>query len=234
MRTEGVFHSRDRKKGYLVLVFPAAVVLMLVFLLPFLRQQEQAYRYQTTRVTRDELVVTVTADGNLRAKDHVGVGTEISGTVREVKADFNHRVREGHVLARLDTEKIEAELKGAGVALKSAKATLEQTRVDYERAYRKLRQLKEAYELSGVRTPALSEVQEQEVLVDRLRAQLSFAEAEVEAAKAAVRLREAEFEKASIRSPIDGVILSGNVEAGQTVVASLQSPTLFVIAKDLR
>lgn len=113
-------------------------------------------------------------------------------------------------------------------------AKLDQVEAEYEQALRKLRQLKEAYELSGGRTPALSEVQEQEVLASKLRSQLSLAQADVEAAQATVRLEQAELEKASIRSPIDGVVLSRNVEEGQTVVASLQSPTLFVIAKDLR
>lgn len=218
----------------MVLFLLGTVLLVLALLLPSLRKQREAYRYETARVTRGELVVTVTADGNLKAKDQVEVGTEISGTVREVRADFNQSVRTGQVLVRLDTEKIEGELENARAALKSAEAKLEQVRVEYEQASRRLRQLREAYELSGGKTPALSEVQEQEALVSKLGSQLSLAQAEVDAARATVRLKEAELEKASIRSPIDGIVLSRNVEEGQTVVAFLQSPTLFVIARDLR
>lgn len=225
-------------KGKGRLVFWAFLALfsvaLFVWLILYLRKGEKVYPYETAKVTRGEITVTVTADGNLRAKDQVEVGTEISGTVREVKVDFNQRVRKGQVLARLDTQKIEAELESARAALKGAQAKLEQVKGEYEQALRKLRQLKEAYEMSGGKTPSLSEVQEQEALVSRLSSQLLAAEAEVEVARATVKIKETELQKASIRSPIDGIVLSRNVEEGQTVVASLQSPTLFVIARDLR
>lgn len=119
-------------KGKGRLVFWAFLALfsvaLFVWLILYLRKGEKVYPYETAKVTRGEITVTVTADGNLRAKDQVEVGTEISGTVREVKVDFNQRVRKGQVLARLDTQKIEAELESARAALKGAQAKLEQVK----------------------------------------------------------------------------------------------------------
>lgn len=101
MKDEGVVRSRRLKKWFVVFILCGAVFLFVVFLLPALRKGEEVYRYETARMTKGELVVTVTADGNLKAKDQVEVGTEISGTVREVKADFNQKVKKGKCLQGL-------------------------------------------------------------------------------------------------------------------------------------
>ena len=176
-----------------------------------------APQYKTTALERGDIVQTVTANGSLGAVQTVAVGSEVSGKIIELFADFNSAVTNGQVLARLDASTYERELEQAEAELESAKASLKLAQANFKRA------------------------EELRVLELVSQADYDQAEATMAQAQASLQVREAslskvrvDLEKTTIFSPMDGVVISRAVDVGQTVAASLNAPTLFTIAQDLR
>ncbi|MBT0960434.1 efflux RND transporter periplasmic adaptor subunit [Denitromonas iodatirespirans] len=192
-----------------------------------------AVRYQTSPAERGALVVTVSATGTLQPTNQVNVGSELSGTVQQVFVDDNSRVSKGLVLARLDVSKLEDQVANARAAVKVAEASVQQAEATVEESRSSLARLNEVFKLSGGKVPSKTEIEAAEASVARAQANLASARAGVLQARATLRTNETNLAKASIRSPIDGVVLSRAVEPGQTVAASLQVATLFVLAEDL-
>ncbi len=187
--------------------------------------------YATEPVTRGALTVSVTATGSLYPTNQVEISSELSGTVRQVLVDYNDPVKKGQELAELDTDKLSAAVEGerahlasanAGVA--EAKATITETKADLDRKTT----------LLARHVGTQQEVEAAAAAHDRAVAALASAEAAVKVADADLHLAEVNLEKACICSPIDGVVLSRDVEPGQTVAASFQAPVLFTIAEDLK
>jgi len=223
------------------------------------RNGETQPRYRTVKVERGPIVAVVAASGTLNAVTTVQVGSQVSGQIKEILADFNTAVKKDQVIARIDPSSFELRISQARAdldatrsavavqrsALAAQQAELARLRVnllDAERDYRRKRSLVEKNFIS----PA--ERDKAKTLYDATREQLRAAqaqskvnEAQVEAAKAAVKQREAllhqaevDLEKTIIRAPVEGTVILRNVDAGQTVAASLQAPVLFTIAQDLR
>jgi HlyD family secretion protein len=184
----------------------------------------------TTAVSRGSIVEAIAATGTLEAVTTVEVGSQVSGTIQELKADFNSIVRKGQVLARLDPSLFET-------ALEQARANLAKSEADVERLNVALtdadRQLQRARELSARQLIPQADLDTAEVNRRSAEAQVKSAEAQVTQARSAVQTAQVNLEKTVISSPIDGIVIARNVNAGQTVAASLQAPTLFVIAADL-
>ena len=195
-----------------------------------LHGNESAVRYQTAEVTRGNLTVTVTATGTLEPVNQVDVGSELSGTVETVTVDFNDKVLRGQVLARLDTDRLEAQVLESRAALhsseakvKEAQATVQETRLTFERCEKlSERQLCSSAELDNARAAYA-----------RAQATEASTRAQVAQSRATLDGKEADLAKAVIRSPIDGLVLLRQIEPGQTVAASLQAPVLFTLAEDL-
>ncbi|TVO66792.1 efflux RND transporter periplasmic adaptor subunit [Denitromonas ohlonensis] len=192
-----------------------------------------AVRYQSSPVERGALVVTVSATGTLQPTNQVNVGSELSGTIEQVFVDDNSRVRKGQVLARLDVSKLEDQVANARAAVKVAEAGVRQAEATVQEAGASLSRLNAVFKLSGGKVPSKTEIETAEATQARAKANLASAQAGVLQAKATLRTNETNLSKASIRSPIDGVVLSRAVEPGQTVAASLQVATLFTLAEDL-
>jgi len=190
--------------------------------------------YTTEPVTRGTLRVTVTATGNLQPIKEVDVGSELSGLVEEVLADDNDTVAEGQVLVRLDTSKLKDAITRSKAALASAEAAEAQAKASVQEASANLNRLREVSRLSDGKVPSKTEMESAEATLARAEAQLSSAKAAVSEARASLSTDTINLSKSSIRSPIDGVVLSRAVEPGQTVAASFQVATLFTIAEDLR
>lgn len=176
-----------------------------------------ATHYRTAVLERGEIVQTVTANGALGAVQTVLVGSEVSGKIMELFADYNSAVTNGQVLARLDASTYERQLDQAQAELESAAASLKLAEANFRRA-------KELRELDLVS-----------------QADYDQSEASLAQARASLRMREAslskvqvDLEKTTIFSPMDGVVISRAVDVGQTVAASLNAPTLFTLAQDLR
>jgi len=216
-------------------------------------------KYRLATVERGPLQSVVAASGTLNAVTTVQVGSQISGQISEIAADFNTPVKKGQVIARIDPSSFElrvqqarADLDAARSAVMVARSTLaaqqaELARVqvqlaEAERDHQRKKLLVEknflsAAELDKART-VLEATREQRRAVE---AQIRVVEAQVASAQAAVAQREAllrqaevDLERTYIRAPVDGTVILRNVDAGQTVAASLQAPVLFTIARDLR
>jgi HlyD family secretion protein len=230
--------ARDRQGGgrrRLLWLVPVAVLLVAGGLWLGLRGEETAKppQYKTEPVTVGDLVVKVSATGNLQPTNQVDVGSELSGIVDKVLVDDNDPVRKGQVLARLDQSKLNdavtksrANLAAAEAAVMQAQATVAETRANLAR-------FRQVAELSGGKVPSKSEMDAAEANLKRAEANEASARASVAQARAGLQSDETNLAKAYIRSPIDGVVLARKVEPGQTVAASLQAPVLFTLAEDL-
>ena len=196
-------------------------------------ETQAAPRYQTETVNRSNLRVTVSATGKLAPVNEVEVGSELSGTIEAVFVDYNDRVKKGQVLARLDLAKLQDAIAKAKAALASADAKVLQTVATVQEARANLKRLRQVAKLSGGKVPSPAELETAEATQQRAIADEASARAAVDEARATLRSSETDLTKASIRSPIDGVVLARSVEPGQTVAASLQAPVLFTLAENL-
>ena len=231
----GVEHSKGRGKrwvGWFLLVLLIASGLISGFAVKN-RAATPSTQFKTQEAKRGDLVVTVTATGNLEPTNQVDAGSELSGTVRSVTVDYNDRVKVNQVLARLDTTKLEAQSQKYKAELASAKAKVLQAQATVREAKSKLARYKQVRELSGNKVPSQYELEAAEAALDRASADEAVAQAVVTQARATLEANETDLAKSVIRSPINGVVLIRNVEPGQTVAASLQAPVLFTLAEDL-
>lgn len=210
-----LFKSADpaflRRLGMIV----AGVVVLGVLALVLLRESAPAH-YTTEAVTRGPLAVTVRASGTLQPRDQVDVGAEISGRIDELYVDFNDRVTKGQKLVHLNTEQIEAQLAQARASLAQAQATYTQTAQNYPRT------------VALAKSNAASKQD-----LDTARAEMLRARANVNLAIAQVHANQTLLSKATIYSPMDGVVLERKVSRGQTLTATMQTPVLFTLASDL-
>jgi HlyD family secretion protein len=193
-----------------------------------------AMRFRTEEVTRGELVVKVTATGKLQPLNQVDVGSEVSGLVESVFVDDNDYVKKGQVLARLDISKLQDAVVNARATLASAEAVVLQAQATRQETEANLARLRQVAELSGGKVPSKTELDTAEAMLARAIANQAVADAAVRQCRATLSSAETNLGKASIRSPIDGVVLSRSVEPGQTVAASFQVATLFTLAEDLK
>lgn len=198
-----------------------------------LSRRAEPTRYQTTAVARTTLTATITATGELNAMTQVSVGTEISGIVESVMVDFNSPVRVGQVMARVNTEKLEAQAAQARASLVAAEAKRSQAQATLAEAQANLARYQKVRELSGGKVPSQQEFDAQDATVKRAQADEGSAAAGVTQAQASLAAIETDIRKAVIKSPINGIVLNRAVDPGQTVAASFQTPTLFTVAEDL-
>lgn len=196
-----------------------------------MRRAQEPARYQTVASRRGDLSVTVTATGTLAALDTVDVGTEVSGVVDVVMADYNDRVRKGQTLAVVNTDQLQAQIQQGEAGLQAAEATAQQTAATVVETRA---QTVRAESLLAGRAMTRQEVESAQAALARALAADANAHAQIAASTAALRAQRAVLAKATIRSPIDGVVLQRQVERGRTVAASFQTPVLFVLAADLK
>ena len=224
---------RTRRKRWLVIA-GLAVAVVAGYCATRSGGSASAPRFRTEDVTRGELVVKVTATGKLQPLNQVDVGSEVSGLVESVFVDDNDYVRKGQVLARLDVSKLQDSVLNARATLASAEAVVLQAKATRQESEANLARLRQVAELSGGRVPSKTELDTAEATLARAIANQAVADAAVRQVQASLSSAETNLSKASIRSPIDGVVLSRAVEPGQTVAASFQVATLFTLAEDLK
>lgn len=191
---------------------------------------EQAIFWDTATIDRGEVVLTVSATGNLQPQATISLGTEISGRVSVVEVDVNDVVIKNQSLAKLDTIDLQNALQQAEISLKVARADTQLAQASLDDA-----RLKEsrAQSLANGGAAAASDLESAKTERRRATAQLSKARAQEELAQVRVDLARTNINKADILAPIAGVILKRNVEPGNTISASLQAPELFILAEDL-
>src|SRR3989449_2693928 len=175
-----------------------------------------AANYQTATVTRGPITQAVTATGTLNPVVNVQVGSQVSGNIAKLFADFNSQVKAGQVVAQIDPALFQATVTQAEGDLANAQAALELARINARRTQ----------ELFAKKTSSQADV-------DQAVATLHQAEANVKIKQGALDKAKADLDHCTITSPIDGVVISRSVDVGQTVAASLQAPVIFAIANDL-
>jgi HlyD family secretion protein len=197
---------------------PLVVIIGLVIILFVVRQCRHQGRtnYQTTTVTRGGLTQSVTATGTLNPVVNVQVGSQVSGNIAKLFADFNSQVKSGQVVAQIDPALFQATVTQAEGDLASAQAALELAKVSAKRTQ----------DLFAKKNSAQADL-------DQAMATLHQAEANTKIKQGALDKAKADLDHCTITSPIDGVVISRNVDVGQTVAASLQAPVIFTIANDL-
>ena len=193
--------------------------------------QGTAYNYATTAAKKGALTVLITATGSVEPTVQVDVSSEQSGTVRDVLVDYNSPVTKGQIVARLDTAKLEANVKSAEASLMSARASVAKADADMKSARATYDRLKS---LVSSRVSSQQELEAAGYTLEAAEATKASAEANVLSAEAELEQARLNLSKATISSPIDGIVLSRDVDPGATVAASLEAPTLFTIAGDLK
>ncbi len=196
-------------------------------------QRSAAPIYVTEPATRGNLTLIVTANGTLQPTRSVNIGSELSGTVQRVLVDINDQVKKGQVLVELDTSKLQDQVTRSRATLAAANARLAQTKATVNETRGNLNRLEEVARLSGGKVPSKAELATAQATFERSLADELSAEASVTETRAALATDETNLSKASIRSPINGVVLTRTVDPGNAVAASLQAVTLFTIAEDL-
>jgi HlyD family secretion protein len=248
-----------RKKKYLIAIVIIIIILAGGFLFYWLTSQNGSnQKFRFAKVERGEVNLVVTATGTINPVINVLVGSQVSGTIKALYADFNSQVKEGQVIAQIDPAIFEAQVEQGRANVLSAQANLLNTKANLENAKANLvkaeiavvdaKRTLERYlplvekkviaqaTMDTAQTNYDTTVAQKEVAkaqVESAISQVESSKAQVEQAKAALKLAETNLRYTTIRSPVNGTVISRNVDVGQTVAASLQAPTLFSIAKDL-
>ena len=220
------------KKTRRILLFLAVLAVLAAggFFTLRARAGDSGPKYETAEVTRGRVASQVTATGTLSPVVTVEVGSQVSGRIQELLVDFNSRVKKGQVVARIDPELIQSDVAKARANLTAARAAV--TRAEAERT-----DAKKKFERMGAMASqglvAKVESETAQATYDSASAGVASARAALTQASAALKQQETNLTYTTIRSPIDGVVISRDVQVGQTVAASLQAPKLFTIAEDL-
>lgn len=209
------------------------IIVLLLIVSVFSSGRDEAPRFATVELRRGDMMVHVTATGNLKPTNEITVGSELSGLIDAVFVDVNDQVTKQQPLAQIDTEKLEDAIRRSEAALEQAKASVLQAEASVDLARASLSRVEEMLRLSDGKVPSQAELDSVRAEHKRAQANLASAKASVSSAQAQLSTDHTNLAKATISSPVDGVILSREVEPGQTLAASFNTPQLFVIAEDL-
>jgi HlyD family secretion protein len=223
--------NKFKKWIYIILLLAIVAVASYFY---FFSNNKKVLSYNTVSPMKKDLVVTVSATGNLEPTNSVTVGIEVSGTILDIYVDYNDVVKKGQILAKLDTTKLESQVNSAKAALSIAKANLTTSKIDIKDAKRELDRLQELYKATDGNFPSAKELDAAMIAYDKSKASYEAILAQKEQAQANLESKQEDLKKAVVVSPIDGVVLDKAIEVGQSVVSSMQIPTLFTLAEDLK
>ncbi len=220
----------NKKKRLLIFSFFLVIMLLVITAVKITKNKESTPKFRTEKVTRGDVIATVTATGAINPVTTVQVGTQVSGTIKQLFVDFNSTVRKGQLIAQIDPTSLEAQAEQQRAGLASAIANVKKAQaslLDADRTY------KRDQELFSRNLIARSELDLAETNYQANLASVDAAKAQVTQAQASLKYVDTNLGYARIVSPVDGVVISRNVDVGQTVAASFSTPTLFTIAQDL-
>lgn len=189
--------------------------------------------YLTAPAVIKDLTTTVSATGNLEPIDIIDVGIEVSGTITDVLVDYNDHVRVGELMARIDTTKLTSNVISAKAALARFQANVAGAKASLANAQNEWERIHKMYSSTGGNYPSKQAVDEADNALLSAKAAVAAAIAQTRQSKAELAAGEDNLRKAVVVSPIDGIVLNRKVEPGQTVVAAMQTPVLFTMAKNL-
>lgn len=216
----------------LIILFSAIIILALSFWgWNYWREtQKQKSAYQTAKVYKGEIVQTVTATGTLQPVTSILVGSQVSGAIKKLFVDYNSVVKQGDILAQIDPSLFQASVEQAKANVASSRANVAKAEAGLLEAKRNWERMQKLYDTGAVSAEQKDNAQTN---LEAAQANLEAAKSAVEQARASLYSAQTNLNYTTIRAPISGVVISRNVEAGQTVAASLAAPTLFTIANDL-
>jgi len=217
------------KKKKIIYIVPIICIAIIASFF-MLRGGNKGPQYRTEKVIRQDIRSMVTATGAMNAVIMVNVGTQVSGTIKELYADFNSPVKKGQILALIDPATFQAQVDQARANLAMANAQEERAEASLLEAKRALERSATLFQKNYI---SKSDLDTAETNEQGARAQVSSAKAQIMQAKASLNFAEKNLQYTRIISPVDGVVISRDVDIGQTVAASFQTPTLFSIAQDL-
>lgn len=204
------------------------IISLTLYFLVFGKNKE--IKYKTEIISKGDIVEMVTASGTINPVTSISVGTQVSGTIKKLFVDFNSPVKKGQLLAQIDPSLFEAQVAQASANLYNAQANLQKIQsitFNDEKTYNRNKTL---YNRNFI---AKSDVDLAEATFNSDKAQISSAKAQIAQAEAVLRNNQTNLRYTRIISPVDGIVISRNVDVGQTVAASFQTPTLFLVAQDL-
>ena len=228
----GVKPQAPWKRNVKWVVIAVGVVLLCLLLAKCFGAKEQT-QYSTQAAERGNLTVSVSATGKLAPTTQVTVGSQLSGLVTKVVVDVNDRVTAGQPLALIDPEQLDDQIRQTSAQLAANQAQVAQAQATVAESRAQLNRLEEVSRLSGGRVPSKTELQTGRADYARAVAAQKVAEANVVASRALLAQNQTQRARAIIRSPVTGVVLARQIDPGQTVASSFNTPTLFVIAEDL-
>lgn len=218
------------KKNKIMLGAIGGVLLISAAAILYVTQKGSAQEFRTEPVTRGAIRQTVTATGIVNAVTTVLVGTQVSGTIKTLYVDFNSRVKKGQLIAQIDPSTFESQVNQARANLLSAQANQEKAEAALADARRTYDRNKALFSKNLIPRSDLDTAETNNLTA---KAQVNASKAQVEQAKASLDYSKQNLDYTKIVSPVNGVVISRNVDVGQTVAASFQTPTLFTIAEDL-
>ncbi|MCL4477112.1 MAG: efflux RND transporter periplasmic adaptor subunit [Nitrospirae bacterium] len=211
--------------GAVVIVLVAIVAAFVLF-----RNKGSEPKYRTDKIAKGDIITTVTATGTVNAVTTVLVGTQVSGTIKQLYVDFNSAVKKGQIIAQIDPALFDEQVAQAKANLLAAKANVEKAEASLVDAKRTRDRNAELFAKNLI---ARSDLDTADTNYETAKASVSAAKAQVAQTGAALRNAQTNLGYTRIVSPVDGTVVSRNVDVGQTVAASFQTPTLFTIAQDL-
>ncbi len=227
---------QKKSKGVKKLLYALTLLGLIgvVFFIFFADKDEKLVVYNTSSLMQKDLIVTVSATGNLEPTNSVDVGIEVSGTILEIYVDYNDVVKKGQLLVKLDTNKLVSQVNSTKAALSVAKANLLEGEINIKDTQRELKRVKELYKATNGNYPSTKEIDSALIAYEKSQATHSALIAQKAQAQALLESNQEDLKRARVVSPIDGVVLNRAVEVGQSVVASMEIPTLFTLAEDLK
>ena len=231
---EELNNYKDKKSyykyiGLLIIVFVIAILIYMFF--P--KSDSQKVEYITSKVNSGDLMVVVSASGNIKPTNSVEIGIEVSGTIKEIFVDFNDEVKVGQVLAKIDTTKLEAQVESSRAALDIAKANQKESEVGLRSKKSIYDRTLKMYKSSNGKYPSINELDDTKFTYETAISNLDATKAKVEQAIYNLKTAQQNLDKAVVKSSIKGIVLNKEIEVGQTVAATMSTPTLFTLAKDL-
>jgi len=217
-------------QNWKIIIGALLVVLLAAGLFFYFKNGNNAPKFKTQTAARGDIRATVTATGTMNAVTTVLVGTQVSGTISKLYVDFNSPVKKGQILAQIDPATFQAQVDQARANMMAARANVQKAEAAVVDTKRTMERNKTLFARNLI---AKSDEDTAETNYLSAEAQLSASKAAVAQTKAALDFAETNFRYTKIISPVDGTVISRNVDVGQTVAASFQTPTLFNIAQDL-
>ena len=195
-----------------------------------IKNTKKHIKYKTETVETGDITQSITASGTVNPVVSISVGTQVSGTIKQIYADFNSPVKKGQLLAQIDPSLFEAQVEQASANLYNARANLQKIRSIAANDTKTYNRNKTLYEKNFI---AKSDVDLAESVYNSDKAQINSADAQIAQTAAALRSNLTNLKYTKIISPVNGIVVTRNIDVGQTVAASFQTPTLFLVAQDL-